>query len=271
MLHYGSQFLNTKVDISDSTANCIMGNVISQCGLDPHRRVSSFFWSSELGKESTTISFWVPPPTRRSAASHRCGSVLDTLSALSFWLFLSVTVSLVWRTHVLIKGVNVSAFQEHLCCLLISVLTHAVPLQRNFLFTASCAPVFPDWEPGLWALTLWPRRGRGVDAEKMRCTTLLALLIGVMLYLVMGALVFGTLELPQENLAFEDLLATKNTFLDNNSCVTERDFYDLVKVSLDPLSTLVTWSLWLFCFCSFDLTWDTTHECPCFISNIHHW
>ncbi|XP_056294939.1 potassium channel subfamily K member 4 [Pseudoliparis swirei] len=63
----------------------------------------------------------------------------------------------------------------------------------------------------------------------MRCTTLLALLIGVMLYLVMGALVFGTLELPQENLAFEDLLATKNTFLDNNSCVTERDFYELVK------------------------------------------
>ncbi|TNN45472.1 Potassium channel subfamily K member 2 [Liparis tanakae] len=63
----------------------------------------------------------------------------------------------------------------------------------------------------------------------MRGTTLLALLIGVMLYLVMGALVFGTLELPQENLAFEDLLATKNTFLENNSCVTERDFYELVK------------------------------------------
>ncbi|KAK9518195.1 hypothetical protein VZT92_023507 [Zoarces viviparus] len=63
----------------------------------------------------------------------------------------------------------------------------------------------------------------------MRCTTLLALLFGVMLYLVMGALVFGTLELPEENLAYKELLATKNTFLDNNSCVTELDFYNLVK------------------------------------------
>ncbi|KAM8909884.1 potassium channel subfamily K member 10 isoform 2-T4 [Spinachia spinachia] len=63
----------------------------------------------------------------------------------------------------------------------------------------------------------------------MRCTTLLALLIGVMLYLVMGALVFGTLELPGESLAYKNLLATKNAFLENNSCVTELDFYKLVK------------------------------------------
>uniref|UniRef100_G3PXT0 Potassium channel, subfamily K, member 4a n=1 Tax=Gasterosteus aculeatus TaxID=69293 RepID=G3PXT0_GASAC len=63
----------------------------------------------------------------------------------------------------------------------------------------------------------------------MRCTTLLALLIGVMLYLVMGALVFGTLELPGESLAYTNLLATKNAFLENNSCVTELDFYKLVK------------------------------------------
>ncbi|XP_029298041.1 potassium channel subfamily K member 4 [Cottoperca gobio] len=63
----------------------------------------------------------------------------------------------------------------------------------------------------------------------MRCTTLLALLTGVMLYLVMGALVFRTLEFPKENLAYETLVATKNTFLDNNSCVTEQDFHRLVK------------------------------------------
>ncbi|KAL6117384.1 kcnk4 [Pungitius sinensis] len=63
----------------------------------------------------------------------------------------------------------------------------------------------------------------------MRCTTLLALLIGVMLYLVMGALVFGTLELPGESLAHKNLLATKKAFLENNSCVTELDFYNLVK------------------------------------------
>lgn len=63
----------------------------------------------------------------------------------------------------------------------------------------------------------------------MRCTTLLALLTGVMLYLVMGALVFRTLEAPKESSAYEDLLKTKQTFLDNNSCVTELDFHELVK------------------------------------------
>ncbi|KAA8588826.1 potassium channel subfamily K member 4 [Etheostoma spectabile] len=63
----------------------------------------------------------------------------------------------------------------------------------------------------------------------MRCTTLLALLTGVVLYLVMGALVFGTLEYPEENLAYKDLLTTKKTFLDNNTCVTEEDFHELVK------------------------------------------
>ncbi|XP_041800583.1 uncharacterized protein kcnk4a isoform X2 [Chelmon rostratus] len=63
----------------------------------------------------------------------------------------------------------------------------------------------------------------------MRCTTLLALLTGVMLYLVMGALVFRTLEAPSENLAYKDLLATKRTFLDNKTCVTELDFHKLVK------------------------------------------
>ncbi|XP_070769331.1 potassium channel subfamily K member 10 [Enoplosus armatus] len=63
----------------------------------------------------------------------------------------------------------------------------------------------------------------------MRYTTLLALLTGVMLYLVMGALVFCTLEAPDESLAYEVLLATKHSFLVNKSCVTELDFHKLVK------------------------------------------
>ncbi|XP_045887076.1 potassium channel subfamily K member 4-like isoform X1 [Micropterus dolomieu] len=63
----------------------------------------------------------------------------------------------------------------------------------------------------------------------MRCTTVLALLTGVMLYLVMGALVFRTLEAPEESLAYKKLLATKQTFLDNKSCVTELEFHKLVK------------------------------------------
>lgn len=65
----------------------------------------------------------------------------------------------------------------------------------------------------------------------MRCATLLALLTGVILYLVMGALVFSTLEEPNESEAYKDLLATKRTFLENKTCITEVDFHKLVKVS----------------------------------------
>ncbi|XP_067455615.1 potassium channel subfamily K member 10 isoform X2 [Thunnus thynnus] len=63
----------------------------------------------------------------------------------------------------------------------------------------------------------------------MRCTTLLALLTGVMLYLVMGALVFRTLESSSESLKYENLLRAKKTFLHNHSCVSEHEFYKLVK------------------------------------------
>lgn len=72
----------------------------------------------------------------------------------------------------------------------------------------------------------------------MRCTTLLALLTGVILYLVMGALVFSTLEAPAERSAYTDLLATKETFLHNSSCVTELDFHRLVKVPLETPSSI---------------------------------
>uniref|UniRef100_A0A3Q3N8V6 Potassium channel, subfamily K, member 4a n=1 Tax=Mastacembelus armatus TaxID=205130 RepID=A0A3Q3N8V6_9TELE len=65
----------------------------------------------------------------------------------------------------------------------------------------------------------------------MRCPTLLALLTGVMLYLVMGALVFRTLEAPTESSAYKDLLKMKRNFLSNNSCVTEMDFHKLGVVS----------------------------------------
>lgn len=67
----------------------------------------------------------------------------------------------------------------------------------------------------------------------MRCTTLLALLTGVILYLVMGALVFSTLESPEELAPYTKLLAAKDTFLHNNSCVTEPDLLTLLKVPLE--------------------------------------
>lgn len=63
----------------------------------------------------------------------------------------------------------------------------------------------------------------------MRCTTLLALLLGVMIYVGLGALVFSTLEEAQERTAYHNLLATKEAFLQNNSCVTEVEINRLVK------------------------------------------
>uniref|UniRef100_A0A3Q3VX17 Potassium channel domain-containing protein n=1 Tax=Mola mola TaxID=94237 RepID=A0A3Q3VX17_MOLML len=104
----------------------------------------------------------------------------------------------------------------------------------------------------------------------MRCTTLLALLTGVILYLVMGALVFSTLEAPDESLAYKHLLATKHTFLDDKTCVTELDFHKLgvasaVEAGLDVSNTFFffffffltgfgnlsprTWYGQLFCVC----------------------
>ncbi|XP_061690823.1 potassium channel subfamily K member 2 [Syngnathoides biaculeatus] len=63
----------------------------------------------------------------------------------------------------------------------------------------------------------------------MRCTTVLALLFGVVLYLGMGALVFQNLEASEESDKFRELLAAKNDFLGNHSCVSEREFYKLLE------------------------------------------
>ncbi|XP_051903723.1 uncharacterized protein kcnk4a isoform X3 [Hippocampus zosterae] len=83
----------------------------------------------------------------------------------------------------------------------------------------------------------------------MRCTTVLALLFGVVLYLGMGALVFQNLEASEEYDKFQELLATKNNFLSNHICVSEPEFYELVKgvasaveagLEVDSLSTNFT-------------------------------
>ncbi|KAM6953346.1 potassium channel subfamily K member 2 [Aplochiton taeniatus] len=62
----------------------------------------------------------------------------------------------------------------------------------------------------------------------MRCPTLMALLAGVMLYLVMGALVFSALEAPQEKLEHEKLLRIQGAFLRNFSCVNETGLSELI-------------------------------------------
>uniref|UniRef100_A0A3Q2YFI1 Potassium two pore domain channel subfamily K member 4 n=1 Tax=Hippocampus comes TaxID=109280 RepID=A0A3Q2YFI1_HIPCM len=83
----------------------------------------------------------------------------------------------------------------------------------------------------------------------MRCTTVLALLFGVVLYLGMGALVFQNLEASEEYDKFQELLAAKNNFLNNHFCVSEPEFSELVKgvasaveagLEVDSLSTNFT-------------------------------
>ncbi|KAM3612594.1 uncharacterized protein V6R79_010768 [Siganus canaliculatus] len=71
----------------------------------------------------------------------------------------------------------------------------------------------------------------------MRYTTLLALLLGVLLYLAMGALVFRSLEAHNENQVYEDLLVTKEAFLKNKSCITKVDFDRLVKVVVSAVES----------------------------------
>uniref|UniRef100_A0A3Q0T5G7 Potassium channel, subfamily K, member 4a n=1 Tax=Amphilophus citrinellus TaxID=61819 RepID=A0A3Q0T5G7_AMPCI len=77
----------------------------------------------------------------------------------------------------------------------------------------------------------------------MQCTTLTTLLVGVMLYLVMGAFVFVTLEKPKESQAHKNLLKTKQDFLINNSCVTELDFHKTL-----PANLTTRWDIASACF-----------------------
>ncbi|XP_077465296.1 potassium channel subfamily K member 4 [Stigmatopora argus] len=100
----------------------------------------------------------------------------------------------------------------------------------------------------------------------MRCTTVLALLFGVVLYLGMGALVFQNLEAYEENRKFNELLTAKDNFLNYHSCVSEQEFYKLLKdvassveagLELDSLSNNFT-SRWdvasAFFFCGAIIT-----------------
>lgn len=67
----------------------------------------------------------------------------------------------------------------------------------------------------------------------MRCSTLLVIFTGVLLYLVLGALVFRALEAPLEEKAHAKLTEETSGFLFNNSCVDLKALNDYVEVKLD--------------------------------------
>lgn len=66
----------------------------------------------------------------------------------------------------------------------------------------------------------------------MRCSTLLTIMTVVLLYLVIGALVFGWLEASKEEKAYDDLLKSRVTFLDKHNCVQESSLSEFTQVHL---------------------------------------
>lgn len=64
----------------------------------------------------------------------------------------------------------------------------------------------------------------------MRCSTLLSILTGVLLYLVLGAVVFRTLETPQEQDKHLQLQEVRRDFLLNFTCVGPDNLMDFIEV-----------------------------------------
>ncbi|XP_030638908.1 potassium channel subfamily K member 4 [Chanos chanos] len=69
----------------------------------------------------------------------------------------------------------------------------------------------------------------------MRCSTLLAILTGVLLYLVFGALVFNALEAPYEEGHHIHMLQTRREFLENYTCVSPENLQALIQEVADAI------------------------------------
>ncbi|KAL4659997.1 potassium channel subfamily K member 4-like [Arapaima gigas] len=92
-------------------------------------------------------------------------------------------------------------------------------------------------------------RGQSSQSTTMRCSTLLAILTAVLLYLVLGALVFRTLEEPRERGKHNQLLSVREDFLRNYTCVNPetllafiQEVADAVGAGVDPTSNATTFT-----------------------------
>lgn len=65
----------------------------------------------------------------------------------------------------------------------------------------------------------------------MRCSTLLAILTGVLLYLVLGAVVFRALEAQQEEDKYIQLQDLRRNFLLNFTCIGPENLQSLIEVA----------------------------------------
>ncbi|XP_057215787.1 potassium channel subfamily K member 4 isoform X2 [Triplophysa rosa] len=94
----------------------------------------------------------------------------------------------------------------------------------------------------------------------MHCSTLLIVLTGVLLYLVMGALVFNAIEAPYEESHHNELQTIRNEFLGNYTCVDQdhlevliNKVAEAISVGVDPSSNTTFSTSWdlasAFFFC----------------------
>lgn len=85
----------------------------------------------------------------------------------------------------------------------------------------------------------------------MRCSTLLGILTGVLLYLVLGAVVFRALETPREEGKHMQLQDARRDFLNNFTCVSPDNLQELIEevveavgAGVDPMSNVTFVSQW---------------------------
>ncbi|XP_012683153.1 potassium channel subfamily K member 4 [Clupea harengus] len=71
----------------------------------------------------------------------------------------------------------------------------------------------------------------------MRCSTLLTIFTGVLLYLVLGAVVFRALEVPHEEDQYVKLQITRQEYLDNYTCITPEVLQALIERLADALGS----------------------------------
>ncbi|TDH04728.1 hypothetical protein EPR50_G00135730 [Perca flavescens] len=112
-----------------------------------------------------------------------------------------------------------------------------------------------SWDPGHTSAEAGKGKQQPVyglsGGAAMRCSTLLGILTGVLLYLVLGAVVFRALEVPREEGKYMHLQDTRRDFLLNFTCMGPDDLQTLIEevvaavgAGVDPSSNTTFTSQW---------------------------